>query len=134
MFRSLRLGGTLLSLSLTALLMGATAGEAAGQAKVYNATEVTTPASIKNKSAAASAIERNYPSALQRLGGKVQLQFVVQEDGRVDPASVKVLVATVGALGEAATKAVQSIQFKPAEVDGQPVASIVAFPVVYAAR
>lgn len=109
-------------------------GTAAAQDKVYNAGELSSPASVKSKTAAANLIERHYPNALQRVGGKVQLQFVVLEDGSVDESSVKVVVATAAALGDAASKAVKKMEFVPGKVDGKPVRAIVMFPVVYAAR
>jgi TonB family protein len=102
--------------------------------KVYAAAELTTPVSVKSPPDAAATIDRYYPTALQRIGGKVQLEFVVQPDGTVDESTIKVMVATVSALGDAATRAVKQIRFNPGKVDGQPVRALVLFPVIYAAR
>jgi TonB family protein len=102
--------------------------------RVYGATELTTPVRVKNPSAAAAAVDRSYPSGLRSVGGRVQLQFVVEPNGRVDSKSIEVLVATATQLGEAARRAVQQIEFHPGEVNGVKVRALVQFPVTYAAQ
>ena len=108
--------------------------EARAQDKVYTSAELSSPPSVRSKDAAAAAIERSFPSGLRAVGGKVQLQFVVSPNGKVDPSSVEVIAASAAALGEAAKKAVSQIEFTPGKVDGNAVATRVVFPVVYAAR
>lgn len=125
-------------LAAVALAGGLAAGahaEAAAQDRVYSPAELTRNAEVRSKSDAVAAIQRSYPRDLQSRGvsGRVQLQFVVKADGAVDMGTVNVLAATVSALGDAATQAVRSIRFTPAEVDGRPVAAEVVFPVTYQA-
>jgi protein TonB len=129
-------GRFVFSLAVGALLFAAPVErlEAQEPGKIYSGAELTTPPSVKSASAAASAIESSYPNGMRSVGGKVQLQFVVQPDGKVDPSSIEVMVASVAQLGEAAKKAVQKIQFNPGKVDGTPVSTVVKFPIVYAAN
>ncbi len=116
------------------LTLAAPASDLAAQAKVYDGVELTTPPKVKSPSAAAAAVETSLPAQLRSIGGRVQLEFVVDQTGKVEPESVEVIVSSASALGEAAKKAVQRIAFTPGMVDGQPVRSRVKFPIVYAAR
>lgn len=116
------------------LALAAPASDLAAQAKVYDGAELTTPPKVKSPSAAAAAVETSLPAQLRSIGGRVQLEFVVDQTGKVEPESVEVIVSSASALGEAAKKAVQRIAFTPGMVDGQPVRSRVKFPIVYAAR
>jgi TonB family protein len=99
----------------------------------YMPDQLTEQPGIKSASQAQKAILRSYPRALRdaSIGGKVQLRFIVGEDGKVDPASVEVMAASVKALGEAASKAVQRIKFVPGKKDGSSVRSMVVMPIVY---
>ena len=128
--RVVRVALALVALSLAVPAVRATAQDA----KVYTAAEVTEAPKIKSPAAAQAAIERSFPSGLKSVGGRVQLTFVVEPSGKVDPASVQVVVASVSQLGEAAKKAVQAIEFHPGKIDGRAVRTAVQFPIVYAAR
>lgn len=129
-----RRGGLLSVLALVACLLALPVPEAAAQGRVYNASELSTPPKVKSSTAAASAVERSLPAALRSVGGKVQLQFVVGTDGKVEPSSIEVLLASASALGEAASKAIQKVDFIPGMLDGKPVRAVVQFPIIYAAR
>jgi TonB family protein len=113
------------------LMVGVPSVEAAAQDRVYAANEVTTPPAIKSPQAAATAIQRSLPPAFASMGGRVQLRFVVKPDGKVDPATIEIVAASANALGDAAKRAVERIEFTPGMVDGRPVSSLVMFPVVY---
>lgn len=102
--------------------------------KIYTMAEVTSPPKVKSESAAANAINRSYPQGLRSVGGRVQLRFVVKPDGKVDPGTIEVMAASATQLGEAATKAVQSIEFQPAQYNGVAVNTVVVFPITYAAQ
>jgi TonB family protein len=128
--RAAVLAGALVALAVAAPVTTATAQDA----KVYSAAEVTEAPKVKSPAAAQSAIERSFPSGLRSVGGRVQLRFVVEPSGKVDAASVEVIVASVSQLGEAAKKAIQGIEFVPGKVDGRAVRTIVQFPIVYASR
>lgn len=103
----------------------------AAQEKVYTIAELSAPPRVKSTSAAANAVQRSLPGELRSIGGKVQLQFVVGADGKVEPGSIEVVVASASALGEAARKAVQGIDFHPGKADGKAVRAMVRFPIVY---
>ena len=60
-------------------------------------------------------------------GATVQLEFVVDADGK--PAEISIKSATDDVLATAVVKAVKQWRFLPAEVDGKPVATKVALPV-----
>lgn len=121
---------------LPALLMIAAPGqlEAQDPNKIYTLAEVTAQPKLKSENAAAQAINRNYPDHLRAVGGRVQLKFVVRSNGRVDPETIEVVVASASQLGEAASRAIQQIEFQPGQVNGVPVNSEVVFPITYAAR
>jgi TonB family protein len=89
---------------------------------------------VRSENAATSAINRSYPEGLRAVGGRVQLRFVVQPNGKVDPKTIEVIAASAKQLGEAASRAVQQIDFQPAQVNGIPVNTMVIFPITYAAR
>jgi TonB family protein len=116
------------------LALAAPARDLAAQSRVYALAELTTPPKVRSPSAATTAVENSLPAALRSIGGRVQLEFVVSEDGRVEPESIQVVVSSASALGDAAKRAVQRISFTPGTVDGQPVRARVQFPIVYTAR
>lgn len=61
-----------------------------------------------------------YPEEARRLGlqGKVVLEVVVDESGRVDRA--RVLKTLHPLLDEAALRAAKGLRFRPGQVDGKP--------------
>ena len=61
----------------------------------------------------------------------VDLQFIVDSKGKVDPASVEVVEATQPALGEAAKKVVSRLDFSPGKVNGAGVKTKVVLPIIY---
>ncbi|MEQ9400737.1 MAG: energy transducer TonB [Longimicrobiales bacterium] len=105
----------------------------AGQAQVYQPHELTEPPAVKSAQEAQRLILRSYPRALRDngIGGRVQVRFVVTSSGSVDPASIEVVAASVKALGEAATKAIEDLTFEPGKKDGAPVSSVVVMPITY---
>lgn len=61
------------------------------------------------------------------IGAKVELQFVVDAQGR--PAGISIVSSPDRELGLQVVDAVKQWRFQPAEVDGKPVATKVALPV-----
>lgn len=106
---------------------------ATGQAQVYQPHELTEAPSLESAQQAQRVILRSYPRALRdnSIGGRVQVRFVVRSDGSVDPSSVEIVAASVKALGEAATRAVADLSFKPGKKDGSAVAAVVVMPITY---
>lgn len=108
---------------------------AAGEAQVFQPHELSEAPTLESTRQAQQVILRSYPRALRdnSIGGRVQVRFVVRSDGTVDPASVEVVAASVKALGEAATRAVADLSFKPGKKDGSAVAAVVVMPITYGA-
>jgi TonB family protein len=126
--------GGLVALATVLLVAAPKDAEAQDASKVYTLAEVTTPPKVKSENAAANAINRSYPDGLRAVGGRVQLRFVVRPDGKVDASTIEVIAASATQLGEAAAKAVQQIDFQPAEFNGVAVNTMVIFPITFAAR
>lgn len=88
----------------------------------------STPPSASSEVVCIACPAPEYPiEAAQRgIGGVVDLEVTVTEDGRVE--GVKVLAAPCDELKEAAVKAAQTWSFKPAMHAGKPVRGIVQIP------
>jgi periplasmic protein TonB len=116
-----------------ALLAVALPHDAAAQ-DFFTPDQLSEQPSIKSGQQASRAILRSYPRGLRDagIGGSVQVRFIIDTDGKVDPTSVEIVAASVNALGEAATKALEDIQFTPGKKDGASVRSMVVMPIVYA--
>lgn len=128
-FRSLRLPAF-----AAALLIGSVSATAQAQSdKVYAISDVQAPPKLSSTATAARLIQDSYPADLKSrgVGGMVELQFVVDDKGKVDPGSVEVVDATQTALGEAAKKVVTKLDFNPAKVNGTPVRVKVTLPIIY---
>jgi periplasmic protein TonB len=106
-----------------------------GQDKVYALSELSELPRLADMQQATRAITDAYPRQLQRnrVGGKVQIKFVVNVDGRVDGSSIEVMAAAVEELGEAAREAVALLEFVPGKIDGNPVRVAVVFPITFGA-
>ena len=78
-------------------------------------------------------IQDSYPEDLKRrkVGGLVELQFVVDAQGNVVPGTVEVVDATQTALGEAAKKMANRLTFEPGKLNGNKVKAKVVLPIVY---
>lgn len=119
-----------------ALLALAGASEAAAQEALYSPAELSTLPKIASPGKVKSLIERTYPSELRNrgIGGKVQVQFVVGSDGKVEASSVKVMATTAPALADAAVEVARMLEFNPGLKDGKAVRSQVILPIVYSAN
>ena len=118
---------------LALLFAGPLAQSAAAQDKVYEMSEVQSAPKLTSATMAARLIQESYPEDLKRrgVGGMVELAFVVDAKGKVDPASVQVTDATQTALGEAARKVVSRLDFSPGKVNGAGVKTKVVLPIIY---
>ncbi len=117
-----------------ALMVGPFAGTAAAQDdKVYPINEVTNPPKLSSSTMAARLIQESYPTDLKNrgVGGMVELQFIVDAKGKVDPASVEIIDATQTALGEAAKKVIPRLDFSPGKLNGAAVRTKVVLPIIY---
>ncbi|HEU0302287.1 MAG TPA: TonB family protein [Longimicrobium sp.] len=86
---------------------------------------------VLNRDGLARALERHYPAVLRdsRVGGRVVIELIVNEDGRVRDGSARVLDASHPAFGEAALRAVDRFRFRPARMAGVPVPVRVTIPI-----
>jgi protein TonB len=119
---------------LALLFVGPLAQSAAAQDdKVYSIAEVSNPPKLASQTMAARLIQESYPEELKRrgVGGMVEIQFVVDAKGKVDPASVEVVDATQTALGDAAKKVVTKLDFNPGKLNGATVKTKVVLPIIY---
>ena len=71
-----------------------------------------------------------YPDRLRMTGveGSVLVQFIVDERGRPDMSSFKVIKSSDAALTESVRQAVMAMSFFPAEAGGQKVKQLVQVP------
>lgn len=103
---------------------------------VYAGSDLDTPPKLSSMTQTSRLVQASYPAELRRAGinGMVQIQFVVDAHGKVEPSSIEVLDASLPALGDAAKDVVAKIEFHPGKVKGQAVRSRVMLPIVYKAR
>jgi protein TonB len=76
-------------------------------------------------------LQRLYPPLLRDAGitGQVQMKFVVNAQGRVEATSVSVVNASHAQFGEASSKVVEKMRFRPAKVGGRAVPVLVQIPI-----
>lgn len=118
------------------LLVGPLAPSAQAQDdKVYSIAELSNPPKLSSSTTAARLIQESYPDDLKRrkVGGLVELQFVVDAQGNVVAGTIEIVDATQTTLGEAAKKAVSGFQFEPGKLNGAKVKTKVVLPIVYKA-
>lgn len=77
-----------------------------------------------------------YPQTLQAAGirGEVIAQFVVGENGRYQPGTLKILNSTNDAFADAVKRALPGMRFSPAQIGGQKVKQLVQMPFVFNIR
>lgn len=86
---------------------------------------------VLNRDGLARTMERYYPSVLRdsRVTGRVVIELIVDEDGRVRENSARVVDSSHPAFGEAALRAVERFRFRPAKMAGVPVPVRVTIPI-----
>ncbi len=77
--------------------------------------------------AIASTVRPQYPEMLRSAGkeGQVIAQFVVNEKGRADRKTFKVVSSTHTQFSDAVSRALPQMRFKPARIGGKPVSQLV---------
>ncbi len=111
----------------------ARAQAAASAAPIFAGEDLDTPPKLVNPTKTARVVSDSYPANLRRMGvaGNVQVQFVIDPTGKVEPESVEVLQASTPAFGDAAREAAKKIEFYPGKAKGQTVRTKVLLPIVY---
>jgi periplasmic protein TonB len=82
---------------------------------------------VEQQVQAISGTHVDYPESLRTTGveGEVQAQFVVNEQGRAEPGTFKVLNSANGAFTDAVRRALSGMRFRAAQIGGQKVSQIV---------
>lgn len=106
-------------------------GDSPGERGAYYDYEVGVSAA-----ALGGGMRPRYPDALQRTGveGRVEVEFVVDERGRVDMKSVRVIDSTHELFTRAVRNALGGMRFSPARINGVAVRQFVRLPVVFQIR
>jgi TonB family protein len=88
---------------------------------------------LANRRQAEMILQRNYPPLLRDEGamGRTTVQLVIDQDGKVEPGSVRVQESTHNAFEGAAVRAVEQFRFRPAMLNGQRVAVLVTLPITW---
>jgi periplasmic protein TonB len=88
---------------------------------------------LSNSGQISSILGRYYPRILQQAGieGEVTVQFVITSDGKVDPATVKIIQSSHQQFAEATLQAVERFNFRPGRFQGKPIAVLVQMPVAW---
>jgi protein TonB len=99
-----------------------TAGSAGGVPGAFNAFEVDV-----ETVAIAGTVRPQYPEFLRSSGieGQVIAQFVVDEKGRVDRKTFRVVSSTNEQFTNSVQRALPQMRFKPARIGGKPVSQLV---------
>lgn len=84
-----------------------------------------------NRDGLARTMERYYPSIMRdsRVTGRVVVEVIVEENGRVREGSARIVETTHPAFGEATLRAVERFRFRPARMGGTPVPVRVTIPI-----
>jgi protein TonB len=106
---------------------------AAQTAEAYELRDVVEQPELLNRREVARLVRDNYPREMRRRRetGTVTLRFLIRADGTVDSARVTMLNATNTEFAEPAAAVARQMRFKPATVDGRPVAVWVMLPVLF---
>lgn len=94
-------------------------------------SEVDVRPSLRNTDDVQRALQRVYPPSLRDAGvtGQTVLQFVIDEEGRVEPSSVEVVSSSDDAFAAAARRIVGTMRFTPAKIRGHTVRVTTTLPV-----
>lgn len=117
-----------LCVALLALAPAAARAQDAKEGQTYTMFQVEQEVTVK------SGGRPVYPAALvaQRLRGEVLVQYVVDENGRPQMSSFKVLRTTNPLFADAVRKAVAGATYHPAEIAGKRVRQLVQQPFTFA--
>jgi TonB family protein len=96
-------------------------------------SEVDVRPSLRNGDDVQRALERAYPSDLRDAGvtGQTVIQFVIDEEGRVEPGSVDVVSSTNDGFAGAVRRVVSSMRFRPAKSHGHSVRVTTSMPITW---
>jgi TonB family protein len=89
--------------------------------------------SLRNADDVQRALVRVYPPSLRDAGvtGETVLQFVIGENGRVEPGSVEIVSSSNDEFAAAARRIVSTMRFSPAKSGGRNVRVVTTLPVAW---
>jgi TonB family protein len=101
-----------------------------GTYELNTVEEMPRPTNIREFSQAMTA---GYPPELRGAGvtGTVEVRFRLLPDGIVDPASIQVVSSSHQQFNEPTVRAVRTLRFRPAKVNGRPVRVWITLPVLW---
>ena len=99
----------------------------------YEVAVLDSPPRLANARQVQSTMGRLYPRMLLDAGiqGTVAMQFVIEADGSVDQASVKVLSSTHEQFSKATIEALERFRFEPGVYRGEKVRVLIQMPIVW---
>jgi hypothetical protein len=91
------------------------------------------PPELANQDDVARTLMRSYPAGLPNpgAGGVAMIRMWITAEGRVDPASTRILWATSPSFAVAAARVPPRSRWRPARVNGQPVAAWAILPMAF---
>jgi periplasmic protein TonB len=106
---------------------GVATGVVGGTGPVDVKAQVFTEAELDDPVQPISQPTPRYPPVMQSAGiaGRVELEYIVDTTGHLEPPSLKVLKSTHQAFEEPAKEVIQKSVFKPARFRGRPVRQLV---------
>jgi TonB family protein len=101
--------------------------------RIYDPSELDRMPRLNNAATVASVMERLYPRMLQDAGiaGTVVVEFVIERDGTVQPATIQVIESPHEQLGVATRAALDRFRFSPGQVDGVNVRTRTRMPITW---
>src|SRR5690606_22864583 len=107
--------------ALTVVVLLGMSSALRAQQPVYSADELSERPQLLSPSKTADLIRSAYTTALRDAGvsGTVQLAFVIDEQGKVEASSVKIMASTAEGLTEAAKTVAPKLEFKPGKKDAK---------------
>ena len=94
-------------------------------------SEVDVRPSLRNSDDVQRQLERLYPPSLRDAGvtGETVLQFVIDENGRVEPGTIAVVSSSDEGFSSVARRIATSMRFSPAKSGGKSVRVTTTIPV-----
>lgn len=103
--------------------------ELIASARLYTADQVDTPAQVD----ASNPVRPAYPDSLYaaRVSGSVEVEFVIDTEGKVEAETFGVVTSTHPLFAEAVRRALAAAEFRPAVLQGRRVRQVVLLPVQF---
>jgi TonB family protein len=101
----------------------------------YDGVEPVLPPTIRDRRAISDMLANMYPRNLRyaRISGSVTLRFVVDERGRVEPGTIRLLAADRDEFAMVAMRVIRWFEFSPARYRGEAVPMMIELPISWVA-